>query len=180
MSSTSTQWLWLWLWLAVGKADDYTTYITYNYTEELWHCCGDRGCTGTPTDETFQAAAPSLWTAVPSARISSSAASAPALTSPTNPTQTSSTADQSNQSTEPGLSTAAKAGIGVAAAIAAVAIITSIIFFALWRRARSAAVQRQESTGWNTPLQDPERIGGPVEQPAELPEEDAAMRELSS
>ncbi|KAF2803247.1 uncharacterized protein BDZ99DRAFT_503296 [Mytilinidion resinicola] len=42
------------------------TEIIYNYTENLWHCCGDQYCTSDPpTDVTFQAVSPKQWSALP-------------------------------------------------------------------------------------------------------------------
>ena len=112
------------------KAGDAETWIQYNNTEGLWHCCGSNGCTGIPTSETFQAVAPSQWSALPSTSMTQSSSTISTTTTPSSSPSPSSTGNE-------GLSTGAKAGIGVTAAIAGVAIILALVFLGLWRKARS-------------------------------------------
>jgi hypothetical protein len=111
------------------KAGDAETWIQYNNTEGLWHCCGSNGCTGIPTSETFQAVAPSQWSALPSTSTQSSST----ISTTTTPSSSPSPSSTRNE----GLSIGAKAGIGVTATIAGVAIILAIVFLGLWRKAHS-------------------------------------------
>ena len=117
------------------KAGDAETWIQYNNTEELWHCCGNNGCTGIPTSETFQAVAPSQWSALPSTSIAQSSSTTSSTYTPTttNPSSSPSPSSTGNE----GLSIGAKAGIGATAAIAGVAIILATVFLGLWRKAHS-------------------------------------------
>jgi hypothetical protein len=116
------------------KAGDAQTWIQYNNTEELWHCCGSNGCTGIPTPETFQAVAPSQWSALPSTSTAQSSSTTSitytlTTTTPSSPSPLSA----GNES----LSIGAKAGIGATAAIAGVAMILAIVFLILWRKTHS-------------------------------------------
>lgn len=113
------------------KAGDAATWIQYNNTEGLWHCCGSNGCTGIPTSESFQAVAPSQWSALPSTSTAQSSSTTSSTT--TTPSSSLSPSSTGNE----GLSIGAKAGIGVTATIAGVAIILAIVFLGLWRKARS-------------------------------------------
>jgi hypothetical protein len=112
------------------KAGDAETWIQYNNTEGLWHCCGSNGCTGIPTSESFQAVAPSQWSALPSTSTTQSSSTTSTTTTPSSSTSPSSTGNED-------LSIGAKAGIGVTAAIAGVAIILALVFLGLWRKAHS-------------------------------------------
>jgi hypothetical protein len=142
----------------------------YNYTERLWHCCGDDGCTGTHTSEIFEAVPPSLWSAVPSAPISSA----------THPSATASAEYNGTDGTD--LSPGTKIGIGVSAAIAGLAILARVVFFVLWRRSKTSAEQRREAFSPNyvneesaitlKRFQRKKRL--------ELSGEDAGIRELAS
>lgn len=114
---------------------DAATWIQYNNTEGLWHCCGSNGCTGIPTSESFQAVAPSQWSALPSTSMAQSSSTTSSTYTHTTTTPSSSPSPSSTGNKD--LSIGAKAGIGVTATIAGVAIILAIVFLSLWRKARS-------------------------------------------
>lgn len=158
-------------WRLTGSvAGDAQTWIVYNYTEGLWHCCGDDGCTGTTTSETFEAVPPSLWSAEPSTQTSSA-------------THISATASAEHNGTDgTGLSPGTKIGIGVSAAIAGLSILASVIFFVLWRRSQSSAEQRREALSPDYVNEDSatilERFQG--KERLELSGEHAGIRELAS
>lgn len=161
------------LWRLIGPvAEDSQTWIVYNYTEGLWHCCGDDGCTGTPTSQTFEAVPPSLWSAVPSSPTSR----------PSTPRSSATASAEQDGTGETGLSSSAKIGIGVSAAIAGLAILASVVFFVLWRRSKSFAEQRHKALSpydFNEDsaiiLKRPQR-----KERLELAGEDAGIRELAS
>ncbi|KAF2716044.1 hypothetical protein K431DRAFT_308099 [Polychaeton citri CBS 116435] len=110
---------------------DSQTWIQYNYTQQLWHCCGDAGCTGTPTSETFQGVPPASWSAVPSTAIPfGDAQESGATTSLVTVTATPSSSASSGSS----LSTGAIAGIAVLAVLLGIALIAALTFLILWRK----------------------------------------------
>lgn len=112
---------------------DGQTWIEYNLTEQLWHCCGSSGCNGTPTAETFQAVAPEQWSAVPSLQTSSASAVAGDAT-----VTATATATATPKSNDTGL----VAGVAVVAVIAGLALVACLAFLLLWRK----AVNRRRST----------------------------------
>ena len=186
------------------------TWIVYNNTEGLWHCCGDKGCTGIPKNETFQAVAPSQWSALPSAATSTHLVTltTSSLTSLAS-SPSSSTSLVSSPSLKPGqeirktgqgTNTGVKIGIGVASTVAGLAIMAAMFLFILWRkkvkssfRAAAAKIPCHDLDNHTQQLNDSWRgVNGapstpPVVPPpgtistqAELSEEDAGVRELPS
>jgi hypothetical protein len=131
--------------------------VTWNQTSQRWHCCGvdskGKASCDNPTDERFDAPGSSLletyftlprdgWTAtsttVPSTSSSSSSSisitSATAVSSSTGtplPDPTSLPSTQHN-----GLSSGTKAGIGIGAALAALAILGAVLYFIFRKRGR--------------------------------------------
>ncbi|KAN0095614.1 hypothetical protein V8E51_016325 [Hyaloscypha variabilis] len=128
--------------------------IVYNNQTQLWSCCGTESDNSTvncndPTTQVFEDPAPTALTAtfsVGSTAVTSAAAStssssivttssssstSSATTSSGSPAQTGTGAAQPSS----GLSTGAKAGIGVGVAIVGIAVLAGVIF-ALYRRRR--------------------------------------------
>ena len=77
-------------------AGDKQPFISWSDKKDKWQCCGDYGCDGVVTGETFDAVSPSKWSAIPS---------------------------NGDDSSSNGLSTPATAGIAVAAAVVVIAIL---------------------------------------------------------
>ncbi|KAL9591465.1 MAG: hypothetical protein Q9179_007694, partial [Wetmoreana sp. 5 TL-2023] len=136
-----------------GLASYWATDVVYNRTTGLWACCfGDRGTRNCnyPTDDTFQAPPPEELKTIASSTsdpgTSSPTSSASQLRTTTSSAAPSATPNSSstpqtthNPCAESGgcpssLSSGAKAGIGVGATIAGLALI-AMIFFMFRRRA---------------------------------------------
>ncbi|KFY53720.1 hypothetical protein V497_08286 [Pseudogymnoascus sp. VKM F-4516 (FW-969)] len=148
--------------LCAGQcSESLTSDIVYNPSTNLWSCCGypngTKSCQD-PTSDTFLAISPdkfpgtAILSSTPSSSSSSSSSSTP-LSTPSSTTPSTSTNSPSTASTPPfheqstttpppssqdksaGLSTGVKAGIGIACAVAAIAIAGAV--FLLMRRGKS-------------------------------------------
>src|SRR5450432_924332 len=119
------------------------TDIVYNATSNRWACCGatrDGPHCDVPTNEVFQARAPSAMTNTaivqstgipdnsPPATSTSTTTPASSATTTTTPTPSAS------QSTDSGLPSGTKIGIGIGIAIGVVALITLIGILLFFRR----------------------------------------------
>lgn len=135
------------------KASDARTWIQYNTTQAVWQCCGDNGCNGTVTDETFAAVSPSDWTAVASTQTSTTSVSGSTISSsttlsPAAPTLTTASPSSAGGSTgRGGMSTGAEAGIGVGCSVAGIATLAAIIFGVLWKRRRASQMAPKHDMG---------------------------------
>lgn len=131
------------------------SYVQYDDATNLWMCCGNGGCNGTITDDTFEAVSPDDWKATSGGSAASSQAAssaAPSSTAPQSrvssigfkptPTEQGTESSQSqsggssnsNNSDDGGLSTAAEAGIGVAIGLALLALIAALVAIFMMRR----------------------------------------------
>jgi hypothetical protein len=141
-------------------ASDSETWISWNQTGEVWECCGNNGCDGSPPTASFSAVQPVSWTPVPLA-VQSTSTSSPTSTSKTNaatttstiasatPTGTGSGAGNSQgqedgnqhkgEHNNGGLSTGAQVGIGVACGIIGLVLIALVAAWLLRRRRRAGA-----------------------------------------
>lgn len=140
------------LGLTCWVADDGETWIQYNQTADLWHCCGDSGCDGTVTSETFKAVAPVSWTAVASTQ-SATASKTASSTSTRTATASATTAaggkgNKHKNDKDSGLSTGAIAGIVVACGVAGVTLIVAIVIWLLWRRRRCLRTMLDGEAKW--------------------------------
>ena len=148
--------------LSLIAAQYYETYIQWNYTLDVWECCGDNGCNGTVTIDTFSALPPSQWSAIPtdaatslsqSSTLASQISTSGSTTMVTTASISSSTtASQTGSKSKGGgaLTTGDKAGMGVAIGIAGIAFIAAVFAIALWRRERSRKISANDSTTANT------------------------------
>ncbi|KAK3114035.1 hypothetical protein LTR53_008045 [Teratosphaeriaceae sp. CCFEE 6253] len=137
------------------------TFAIYNSSAHQWDCCGEGGCNGTVTGETFSAIAPSQWSAVPTTATNSAnvaaTVSVPSPSSASTSTTTSvasSTTPVSTATTTPtsspqpatkgtSLSTGAKAGIAIAIVVVVLAVIAAAVFLTLRKRRRAAVANDQ-------------------------------------
>ncbi|CAK4031565.1 Hypothetical predicted protein [Lecanosticta acicola] len=119
-----------------------TTWIQYNNSEQLWHCCGNDDCgqPNTPSNETFQAVAQTAWSALPSTATSTASTATATGTNGASQTSNASSNNDSDNSSS-GLSTGAQAGIGVGVAVGAIVVITAFAFWFLRRRKNSGGAE---------------------------------------
>ncbi|KAK3722995.1 hypothetical protein LTR37_002141 [Vermiconidia calcicola] len=125
---------------------DSQTWIQWDNSVSAWRCCGDDGCDGSPTTETFQASPPQRFVAVASAMsTTSSTASATSSSRPAS-SSSSSSASASPTLTDTGsgggLSSGAVAGIAVAGAVVGLALVGAVLWFC-WRRRKADRKQNQ-------------------------------------
>lgn len=118
-------------------------------TRGQWACCGDNilHCSSAPTNAEYFNAIPSTsWSAIPSPTTPSTSRTSSITTTTASSSSASASATAAStaalpSSTSPpgqdGLSTGAKAGIGIGCAIAGLAVIAVIAVFLLRRRRRS-------------------------------------------
>lgn len=92
-------------------------WIQWNHTAHIWDCCGDYDCDQNYTSVTFKAVSPAEWEPIP---------------------QKGNFQPDNDDSNGIDLSTAAKAGIGVGAGVAVIAVIALIAVCCI-RRRRPAA-----------------------------------------
>lgn len=158
------------------------TYIQWNSTEGLWHCCGDNGCgqPNSPSGVAFQAVKQGNWSALPSTVTSTMSTATPTSSPASAATSTvsSGTAIESNKSSGD-LSTGAQAGIGVGVGVAGAAAISALAFWFRRRRKRIGAKNDAEVQGMMSQKYDedhPSYLGSP--QPKELDTVDMTPAEL--
>ncbi|WPG99202.1 Hypothetical protein R9X50_00201300 [Acrodontium crateriforme] len=150
---------------------DSQTWVKWNVSEKLWHCCGDNGCLGgavTPT--TFTGISPQNWSALPKDQIVTSSSSSSSATTPATATATPTTSVSqtpsatASPSTSPssgaGLSSGAVAGIGVACGVAGLALIAGVVFLFIRNRrknraaAATAAAANDHESSWQDTQQE--------------------------
>ena len=120
----------------ISLAGDAQTWIRWDNSASAWQCCGDDGCDGTPTDETFNAISPARYSAVPSVPTSASSAAV------TSSKSSGHIDDQDN-----GLSAGTIGGIAAGVAGGVIAVLTAIIV-PLWIKRRNASKQRTLDEKW--------------------------------
>lgn len=107
-----------------------TTYISWDTNQLRWNCCGDTGasdsgvCNGTVTGESFEAVAPSSWTAV------SDTVGTSTMTTLSSSTATS-TADVKQAQPGAGFSQTAAIGVGVGATLGGIAVLAALGWWVL-------------------------------------------------
>ena len=117
--------------------------ITYNFSGNLWACCGTNEACNKPTDQTFLAPPPQQLLAAGSSQ--SATTSTPATMSSATTTVTATPSAMVDQTSS--LSEGAKAGIGVGAALAATAIMALIAWVILLRKRLRSHGQARYSAG---------------------------------
>ncbi|GAB7334519.1 hypothetical protein MBLNU13_g06506t1 [Cladosporium sp. NU13] len=111
---------------------DSATWIQWNANTEVWECCGDAGCDGSPPSETFSAIARASWSPVKTAPQPSTISRGPSSTTASTTSTTSANTnsalpdESSEQSGGTSLSTGAQAGIGVACGLFGLAAVLAI------------------------------------------------------
>lgn len=192
-----------------------TTFIEYDDDEDEWACCGNApGCNGTVTSTTFTAVSPEQWSRADSSDISGSSStssqtstSAPAsqgtvasstvsiatsqtvsTLSATSSASSSSVEQEGISSGSSGLGTGAKAGIGVACAVAGLALIAAVVALVLWRkstrrkRAQATSLEMKKEEGRLSappPYPPPVEAGGETMK-FEMPAQRTPAHELPS
>lgn len=137
-------------------AGDNETWIQWDSSENAWACCGDNGCDGTTTGETFKGVAPAQYSAVPSVATSASSSAATSTkssttsstgTAGTTPASSDDNNDGGNSNDDGGLSSGTIGGIAAGVAIGVVAVLAAVGFF-VWRRRRSNKMNDTAEPGY--------------------------------